>query len=175
MGTREPLRDDPIGLARDNWCASGWSDAAEGMAIVTSIMRVQQILLADVEAALKPFGLTFARYEVLMLLRFARRRSLPVGRIGARLQVHPASVTNAVDRLELDGLAKRTQNPRDGRSVLASLTPAGAKVAGGNRCPERADLLGPTDVGRRPRQAVSTAAGRSTGLRRFRMNSSHLL
>ena len=64
-----------------------------------------------------------------MLLRFARRRSLPVGTIGERLQVHPASVTNAVHRLEHDGLAKRTQNPRDGRSVLASLTPAGAKVA----------------------------------------------
>ena len=99
------------------------------MAIVTSIMRVQQILLAEVEAALKPFELTFARYEVLMLLRFARRRSLPVGRIGARLQVHPASVTNAVARLEHDGLVERTQNPDDGRSVLASLTPAGAEVA----------------------------------------------
>jgi DNA-binding MarR family transcriptional regulator len=123
------LGDDPIGLARDNWCASGWSDAAEGMAIVTSIMRVQQILLADVEAALKPFQLTFARYEVLMLLRFARRGSLPVGVIGARLQVHPASVTNAVARLERDGLVERTQNPDDGRSVLASLTPAGAEVA----------------------------------------------
>jgi DNA-binding MarR family transcriptional regulator len=129
MRTREPLRDDPIGLARDNWCASGWPDAAEGMAIVTSIMRVQQILLADVEAVLKSFRLTFARYEVLMLLRFARRRSLPVGRIGARLQVHPASVTNAVDRLERDGLVERTQNPDDGRSVLASLTSAGAEVA----------------------------------------------
>ena len=129
MGARKPLGDDPIGLARANWNASGWTDAAEGMAIVTSIMRVQQILLADVEAALKPFRLTFARYEVLMLLRFARRRSLPVGRIGARLQVHPASVTNAVGRLERDGLVERTQNPHDGRSVLASLTPAGAKVA----------------------------------------------
>ena len=129
MGPRQPLRDDPIGLARDNWSASGWSDAAAGMAAVTSIMRVQQILLADVEAALRPFALTFARYEVLMLLRFARRRSLPVGRIGARLQVHPASVTNAVARLERDGLVERTQNPDDGRSVLASLTAAGAKVA----------------------------------------------
>jgi DNA-binding MarR family transcriptional regulator len=129
MGPRQPLGDDPIGLARDNWCANGWSDAAEGMAVVTSIMRVQQILLADVEAALKPFRLTFARYEVLMLLRFARRRSLPVGRIGARLQVHPASVTNAVDRLERDGLVERAQNPNDGRSVLASLTPAGAELA----------------------------------------------
>lgn len=123
------MRDDPIGLARDNWCSSGWSDAAEGMAVVTSIMRVQQILLADVEAALKPFRLTFSRYEVLMLLRFARRGSLPVGIVGARLQVHPASVTNAVDRLERDGLVKRTQNPDDGRSVLASLTTAGAELA----------------------------------------------
>jgi DNA-binding MarR family transcriptional regulator len=129
MRSREPLRDDPIGLARDNWCASGWTDAADGMAIVTSIMRVQQILLADVEAALKPFRLTFARYEVLMLLRFARRLSLPVGKIGARLQVHPASVTNAVARLERDGLVERTPNPDDGRSVLASLTTDGAKVA----------------------------------------------
>ncbi len=129
MGTREPLSHDPIGLARDNWCANGWSDSADGMAVVTSIMRVQQILLADVEAALKPFRLTFARYEVLMLLRFARRQSLPVGRIGARLQVHPASVTNAVDRLERDGLVERTQHPDDGRSVLASLTPAGAVLA----------------------------------------------
>ena len=123
------MRDDPIGLARDNWCASGWLDAADGMAVVTSIMRVQQILLADVETVLRPFRLTFARYEVLMLLRFARRRSLPVGKIGARLQVHPASVTNAVARLERDGLVERMQNPDDGRSVLASLTAAGAKVA----------------------------------------------
>ena len=129
MGSREPLRDDPIGLARDNWCASGWLDAADGMAVVTSIMRVQQILLADVETVLRPFRLTFARYEVLMLLRFSRRRSLPVGKIGARLQVHPASVTNAVARLERDGLVERTQNPDDGRSVLASLTTDGAKVA----------------------------------------------
>jgi len=129
MRTREPLRDDPIGIARDNWCASGWTDAADGMAIVTSIMRVQQILLADVEAALNPFRLTFARYEVLMLLRFDRRLSLPVGKIGARLQVHPASVTNAVARLERDGLVERTPNPDDGRSVLASLTTDGAKVA----------------------------------------------
>ena len=53
MRAHEPLHDDPIGLARDNWCASGWSDSAEGMAIVTSIMRVQQILLAEVEATLE--------------------------------------------------------------------------------------------------------------------------
>ena len=59
------------------------------MAVVTSIMRVQQVLLARVEAVLRPLGLTFARYEVLMLLRFSRKGCLPVGKIGERLQVHP--------------------------------------------------------------------------------------
>ena len=48
----------------------GWADAAAGMAAVTSIMRAQQILLAAVDEALEPLGLTFARYELLMLLSF---------------------------------------------------------------------------------------------------------
>ena len=45
-------------------------------------------------------GLTFARYEVLMLLSFSTQGALPLGKIGERLQVNAASVTNAVDRLE---------------------------------------------------------------------------
>jgi DNA-binding MarR family transcriptional regulator len=98
------------------------------MAVVTSIMRVQQVLLARVEAILRPLGLTFARYEVLMLLRFSRKGYLPVGKIGERLQVHPASVTNAVQRLESDGFVNRTANPVDGRSVLAEITARGRRL-----------------------------------------------
>lgn len=95
------------------------------MALVTSIMRVQQVFLARIEAVLRPFGLTFARYELLRLLAFTRNGVLPVGKIGERLQVHPASVTNAVQRLEADGHVRRSPNPRDGRSVLAEITPIG--------------------------------------------------
>jgi DNA-binding MarR family transcriptional regulator len=124
----KPLPDDPIDLARASWQGQGWEQAADGMAVVTSIMRVQQVLLARIEAILRPLGLTFARYEVLMLLRFSRRGCLPVGKIGERLQVHPASVTNAVQRLEQDGYVARTANPVDGRSVLAEVTPRGRKL-----------------------------------------------
>jgi DNA-binding MarR family transcriptional regulator len=99
------------------------------MAAVTSVMRVQQIMLRDVEAVLRPLGLTFARYEVLMLLSFSRAGSLPVGKMGERLQVHPASVTNAVDRLERDGYVVRRRNPVDGRGVLASVTDDGRALA----------------------------------------------
>ena len=120
---------DPIALAQENWTAAGWGDVADGMALVTSIMRVQQLMLARVEAALRPFELTFARFEVLMLLHFSSRGSMPVGKIGERLQVHPASVTNAVQRLAAAGLVERATNPDDGRSVLASITPAGRNLA----------------------------------------------
>jgi DNA-binding MarR family transcriptional regulator len=127
--SRRTLRIDPIAEARRHWSAAGWDDVADAMSVVTSVMRVQQILAARVDRTLQPFGLTFARYEVLMLLMFSRRGLLPLGKIGERLQVHPASVTNAIDRLEADGLVVRTPNPDDGRGVLAAITPDARRLA----------------------------------------------
>ncbi len=120
---------DPIAEARRQWEEHGWGDVAPAMAVVTAVMRVQQIFLAAADAALRPVGLTFARYEVLMLLSFTRRGELPLGKVGQRLQVKPASITNAVDRLEASGLVERVANPVDGRGVLACITPAGRTLA----------------------------------------------
>ena len=135
MPTHAPLPDDPIELARANWVRHGWTEAADGMALVTAVMRVQQVFLARIEAILRPYGLTFARYEVLRLLAFTRRGVMPVGKIGERLQVHPASVTNAVQRLEADGLVRRAANPNDGRSILAEITDPGRRLV--EQCTER--------------------------------------
>lgn len=126
------MQQDPIELARQNWIAAGWGDASDGMALVTSIMRVQQLYIGRIETMLRPHGLTFARFEVLRLLAFTRRGVLPVGKIGERLQVHPASVTNAVQRLVDSGLVERRANPDDGRSVLAEITPTGRDLV--ERC-----------------------------------------
>jgi DNA-binding MarR family transcriptional regulator len=125
----EPLPFDPIAEARRQWEAHGWVEAAPGMAAVTNVMRAQQIYLARVDLALKPFQLSFARYEVLMLLSFTRRGELPLGKIGARLQVHAASVTNAIDRLEQQRLVTRRRHPSDGRTTLARITAAGRRRA----------------------------------------------
>src|SRR6478735_5218414 len=97
VGVGSGLGFDPIARAREQWVEQGWGQAADGMAAITSLMRAHQIVLARVEATLKPLGVTFARYEVLMLLWFSRRGSLPMKVIGSRLQVHPTSVTNALD------------------------------------------------------------------------------
>jgi len=124
-----PLPQDPIALAHRHWVERGWSDAADGMALVTSIMRIQQELLSRIDAELQSFRLTFARYEVLMLLEFTRKGQLPLGKIGERLQVHPASVTNVVQRLSDDGYLRRVPHPDDRRSTLASITPTGSRTA----------------------------------------------
>lgn len=129
MAGGRKLTFDPIAEARRQWAGHGWEEAAPGMAVVTSVMRVQQLFMARADAVLRPLGLTFARYEVLMLLEFSRRGELPLGKVGERLQVGPASVTNAIDRLEAHGLVTRRANPDDGRGVLAAVTPAGRRLA----------------------------------------------
>lgn len=98
------------------------------MRAVTSLMRVHQLVLTELDELLRPLGLTFARYEVLVLLSFSRRGSLPLGRIGERLQVHATSVTPLVKRLEAADLLLRIPHPEDGRAVLASITPKGRAV-----------------------------------------------
>jgi DNA-binding MarR family transcriptional regulator len=117
---------DPIERAAEIWAER--FGPAESMAAVTSIMRAQQILLAGLDGLLRPHGLTFARYEALVLLGFSRRGALPLRVIGQRLMVHPTSVTNTIDRLERDGLVRRRPNPRDGRGTLAEITPSGREV-----------------------------------------------
>src|SRR5271155_2518502 len=129
MAEPRRLSFDPIAEAERQWGLHGWPDQAPSMAVVTSIMRLQQIFLARADAVLRQQGLTFARYEVLMLLSFSQKGALPLGKIGERLQVNPASVTNAVDRLEADGLVTRRSNPDDGRGRLAALTEAGRRTA----------------------------------------------
>src|SRR3954454_9940018 len=159
-----PLPFDPIAEARRQWEAHWDERAARPMAAVTSIMRAHQILMARLNELLEPWELTFPRYEALMLLFYSRRGELPMGKIGDRLQVHRASVTNAIDRLVEQGLVERVPHEEDRRAVLARITPAGRRGAGAapkrltagglggeplsaRQCDELVDLLRPLRAG----------------------------
>jgi DNA-binding MarR family transcriptional regulator len=117
---------DPIDEAARQW-SQRW-EGVPAMHAVTSLMRVQQLVLSQLDAILKPHGLTFARYEALVLLVFSSRGALPLGKMGERLQVHPTSVTSIVQRLAASGLVERRPHPEDGRAVLAEITDAGRAV-----------------------------------------------
>ena len=127
MRNARPLPFDAIAEGRRQWEAHDWP-VPQAMAAVTSIMRAQQIVLARVDAALRPLDLTFARYEALVLLRFSRTGALPLGKMGDRLMLHPTSVTNIIDRLEDQGLVRRLSHPTDRRTTLAEITDEGRKV-----------------------------------------------
>ncbi|HTW19464.1 MAG TPA: MarR family transcriptional regulator [Mycobacteriales bacterium] len=126
--SREPLDlpFDPIERAGELW-ESHFGPAA-AMRVATSVMRAQQLLLSRYDEILRPYALTFARYEALVLLHFSRTGELPLSVIGERLMVHPTSVTNTIDRLAAQGFVERRRNPRDGRGVLAKLTDAGRET-----------------------------------------------
>lgn len=126
MTGRERLDFDPIERAGVLW--EKHVGDASAMRVATSIMRVQQLLNAEFDRVLKPFDITFARYEVLRLLSFSREGRLALSIIGERLMVHPTSVTNAIDRLVVSGLVARVPDDEDRRRVFASLTPEGKRV-----------------------------------------------
>lgn len=121
-----PLPFDPIDEAGRQW-DKRWAAVAQ-MQAATSIMRAQQIVLARVDEALKPWQLTFSRYEVLVLLHFSREGRLPLGKMGDRLMLHQASITNLVDRLEQQGFVAREPHPTDRRTTLAVITDAGRAI-----------------------------------------------
>lgn len=123
MNQRDPIRE-----AHRQWVKHGWAEAADGMVMVTSLVRVQQLLMERIDAVLRPLELTFARYEVLRLLSFSSAGAMPMTRLGSLLQVHPTSVTSAVDRLERQGYVERQRQDDDRRVVLAAITDAGRAV-----------------------------------------------
>lgn len=115
-------RRDPIREARQQWIGHGWDEAADGMTMVTSLVRAHQLLMEQVDKALRPYGLTLARYEILRLLSFTRSGRMPMTRLGSLLQVHPTSVTSAVERLVKQKYVERLRRDEDRRVVLAAIT-----------------------------------------------------
>lgn len=118
---------DPLAEARRQWLAQDLDEPLPMYAAI-SIIHAQQLVSTAIDRALKPLGLTFARYEVLMLLSFSRSGALPITKVGERLLVHPTGITKLVDKLEAQELVRREANPDDRRGTLARLTPAGRRL-----------------------------------------------
>ena len=98
------------------------------MSAATAITSWLARVIAGIDRVLRPFGLTFSRYEALVLLTFSRNGSLPLGKMGERLMVHPTSITNTIDRLERQSYVRRVPHPSDRRAVLAEITDDGRAV-----------------------------------------------
>jgi DNA-binding MarR family transcriptional regulator len=117
-------RRDPVEDAVAQWHAHGW-EGGERLRAALSVIRVEELIRETSTEVLRPLDLSYARHELLSLLYFTSRGELPLGKLSARLMVHPASVTTTVDSLEKLGLVERAAHPTDRRTTLARITKAG--------------------------------------------------
>jgi DNA-binding MarR family transcriptional regulator len=130
---RTARRRDPVDEATRHW-GQRYEDAPRFRAL-TSLVRTYGTAVRAIEALLRPLGLTFSRFEILLVLSFARSGALPIMRLRDVLMVHGSSVTYLVDRLEAAGLVARASQPADRRVSLVKITDAGRD------CVERASRL----------------------------------
>lgn len=86
-------------------------------------------------------GVTLARFGVLIVLR--DRGPQKMSAISKTVGIAPRSVTSLVDRLERDGLARRTPHPTDRRATMIELTEKGGNAIGNQAHPfaDVTDLL----------------------------------
>jgi DNA-binding MarR family transcriptional regulator len=111
---------------------------------LASLLYTAYTAQAEIEAKLGAANLSMAKLHALQVLSDAGE-SMPLGQLAGQLACVKSNVTQLVDRLEADGLVERKPDPRDRRTRLAVLTPAGRKACKeGTRLQQAAerDLLG---------------------------------
>ena len=97
-----------------------------GKAVVGRILRLQGVILREVDKALKPFGLKYPAYAVLATLRVqADRQEMTPGELKEALLLSSGGTSNLLARLERDHLITRTNSTRDRRAVFVRLTARG--------------------------------------------------
>lgn len=93
-----------------------------------NLVRTADIVLRDMEAALKPWSLSMELFNVLRILRGARPAGLPCGEIAARMVTRDPDMTRLLDRLEARGLIQRKREAKDRRVVISRIRPAGRRL-----------------------------------------------
>lgn len=93
-----------------------------------NLLRTTSVLDAPFERLLRDHGLSTATYNVLRILRGSGESGRVCHEIGRHLVARVPDVTRLIDRLEKQGLAKRTRGDADRRLVRVVITPAGLDV-----------------------------------------------
>ncbi|MBV8047697.1 MAG: MarR family transcriptional regulator [Paludibacterium sp.] len=83
---------------------------------------------STLDARFRPFGLSQARWHVLLKLLRASQ-SLAQCDLAERVGIEPASLVRLLDALEHEGLVRREADPQDRRAKRITLTEAGRALA----------------------------------------------
>ncbi|MFY1709316.1 MarR family winged helix-turn-helix transcriptional regulator [Tritonibacter scottomollicae] len=117
---------DHVEFVLDQWRRERPDLDVTAMGVVGRVGRLSLAYLKPMEKTFARFGLNAAKFDVLATLRRAGApHCLSAGALMKATMVASGTMTNRIDRLEVDGLVSRTTNPEDSRSFLIALTPEG--------------------------------------------------
>ncbi|TGD37635.1 MULTISPECIES: PH domain-containing protein [Brevibacterium] len=123
IGSASPALNDPVSMAARSW-EQRWPER-DRMQTATELMRAHRLLITNLDERLRPLGLTYARYEVLLLLFFDQQGALPLVELTDHLQVEASSSFSTVRWLEDNDLIERILEPEYDGEVLAKITAKG--------------------------------------------------
>lgn len=103
-------------------------EAFEGLAGVRLALRH---FLAASEKISRAAGITQQQYQALLAVKTGPQSGMSMKDLAEQLLVTHHAGVQLVDRLSLLGLAERRPSTSDRRSVIVSLTPAGAEIIEG--------------------------------------------
>lgn len=122
-GNRLFGREDRSALDMDwSWLYYTYMNDSVASAIIHAAERIEDRL----EAALADVGLSCAKFGALNVL-VDESKPISLSELAAKLTCVRSNITQLVDRLEVDGLVKRTDDPVDRRSVCAEVSALGRK------------------------------------------------
>ncbi|MFC1485767.1 MarR family winged helix-turn-helix transcriptional regulator [Candidatus Latescibacterota bacterium] len=94
-----------------------------------SIIVTGTLLSKEGERILRPFGLTNAQFNILMLLKYqSKDGKISQTGLSHMLLVRRPNVTGLIDRMEKLGLIRRVADPVDRRVNYIEMTKKGAKI-----------------------------------------------
>lgn len=87
---------------------------------------VSRLITQAYQPLLMSLGITYPQYLVLLVLWEKDRQ--PVNDIAKRLMLNTNTVTPLLQRMESEGIVKRSKNKEDARKVIVSLTEMGKSL-----------------------------------------------
>jgi DNA-binding MarR family transcriptional regulator len=97
------------------------------LSLARLVLRLSRALERNVDGTLRPtVGLSVTEY---LVLRVIEDGAAYPSAVSAQLNLPPASVSRTLDRLEEEGLVRRSVDAADQRRFLLAVTEAGAEIA----------------------------------------------
>lgn len=120
---------DPVAWAAHYWAQQGLEGDERRFLAMSSLLRLERLVVDSVEFELKKHSLNLTDYLLLMTLQLSENGTRLISSLARSLLVHATTATLATDRLESREMLFRSPHPTDRRATCVTVTALGKSTA----------------------------------------------